>query len=141
MKLKGYMTVEATYIFVFLTIIVVGLIRLNFFIHNNMLSDACLILGGIRYSQAEHYSAKDGKISTEAIANSCVFSEKSQIAYAEKNKIINTMKEYYYEKSLGIDGELSDTDISDVININDNAALVRSGGRLIQVIGGNKDED
>ncbi len=141
MKLRGYMTVEASYIFSIFTIIVVGLIRLNFYLHNNMLSDVCLVLGGIRYAQAELYYSKDGKIDKEAIANSPVFGESEDFATAEKSKILRNMEDYYNEKYLGIDGELSDTDISEVININDNAALVRSGGRLIQVIGGNADED
>ena len=141
MKLKGYMTVEATYIFSFITILVVGLIRLNFYMHNNMLSDACLILGGMRYSQAEHYYCVDGKIDTKAIANSSVFTEKSKAAGDEKLRIIRNVEAYYSEKYLGIDGELSNTDISEIIDINDNAALVRSGGRLIQVIGGNENED
>lgn len=106
-----------------------------------MLSDVCLVLGGIRYSQAELYYSKDGKIDKEAIANSPVFTESKDFASMEKGKIIKNMESYYSEKYLGIDGELSDTDISEVININDNASLVRSGGRLIQVIGGNADED
>lgn len=141
MKLRGYMTVEASYIFSIFTIIVVGLIRLNFYVHNNMLSDVCLVLGGIRYSQAELYYSKDGKIDKEAIANSPVFTESKDFAAIEKGKIMRTVEAYYNEKYLGIDGEMSDTDISEVIDINDNASLVRSGSRLIQVIGGNADED
>lgn len=141
MKLNGYMTVEASYIFSFFAVLVVTIIRLNFLLHNNMLSDACLVLGGLRYSQAEYFYCEDGKINKEAVANSAVFSEKSALAEQEKNKIIANVKAYYDEKSLGIEGGLSDSDIGDIININDNGALVRSGGRLVQVIGGNADED
>ena len=65
----------------------------------------------------------------------------TKMAEQEKNKIIANVKAYYDEKSLGIEGGLSDSDIGDIININDNGALVRSGGRLVQVIGGNADED
>ena len=141
MRLKGYMTVEASYIFSFFTILVVAIIRLNFLLHNNMLSDVCLVLGGIRYSQAEYFYCEDGKINKEAVANSAIFSEKSALAESEKSKILNNVKAYYEEKNLGVEGELSDSDIEDIIDINDNGALVRSGGRLIQVIGGNIDED
>ena len=141
MKLKGYMSVEASYIFSFFAVLVVAIISLNFLLHNNMLSDACLVLGGIRYSQAKYFYCEDGKINEEAMANSAVFSEKSSLAESEKNKIINNVKAYYDEKSLGVEGGLSDSDIENVIDINDNGALVRSGGRLIQVIGGNEDED
>ena len=135
------MTVEASYIFSFFAILVVAIIRLNFLLHNNMLSDVCLVLGGIRYSQAEFFYCENGKINTEAVANSAVFSEKSSLSESEKNRIMNNVKAYYDEKNLGIEGELSDTDIAEIIDINDNGALVRSGGRLIQVIGGNADED
>ena len=141
MKLKGYMTVEASYIFSFFAILVVTIIRLNFLLHNNMLSDVCLVLGGMRYSQTEYFYCVDGKINKEAVANSAVFSEKSALAESEKNIIVANVNAYYDEKSLGAEGGLSASDIEDIININDNGALVRSGGRLVQVIGGNADED
>ena len=141
MKLKGYMTVEASYIFSFFAVLVVAIIRLNFLLHNNMLSDVCLVLGGLRYSQAEYFYSEEGKINTEAVANSSIFSEKSSLADGEKIRIISNVRAYYDEKRLGVEGELSDTDITKIIEINDNASLVRSGGKLIQVIGGNRNED
>lgn len=141
MKLKGYMTVEASYIFSFFAILVVALIRLNFLLHNNLLSDVCLVMGGIRNAQAEYFYCENGQINTEAVANSPVFSEKSPLSENEKVEINNNIKNYYEEKRLGVEGALSETAIEKVIEINDNGALVRSGGKLIQVIGGNVNED
>ena len=130
------MTVEASYIFSFFTILVVSLIRLDFYFHNNMLSDTSLVIAGLQYTQAQYYYAKNGALDKESIANSPIFGENRDFAATEKGRLQREVEVYYGEKKLGKEGVLSDTDFADVIAINDNANLVRSGGRLIQVIGG-----
>lgn len=62
MRLKGYMSIEATYIFTITAWIVVSLIRFDFYLHDNLLSDACKVLGGIRYYQAERFYYKGESI-------------------------------------------------------------------------------
>lgn len=143
MKLKGYFTIEASYVFTILTLIVIGLIRLNFYMHDNLINDVCKVLGGLRYYQTVnfYYDSESETIDTKAIANSPIFGEDSNFASNSKAKINENVSEYFQEKRIGFDVELTDTNIDEVITDSDNANLVRSGGKLIQVIGGNGDEN
>lgn len=138
MRMKGYLSIEATYIFAITSWIVVSLIQCNFNIHDNMLNDACKVLGGIRYYQARNYYYKGESIRETAIANSPVLGENMEFVDSAVSEIEEDMKTYYSEKKLGWEEELSSTKISKVITVGDNANLVRSGGEVIKVIGGIK---
>lgn len=143
MKLRGYMTVEAAFIFAALIFVVAGLIKLNFYLHNGLLSDACKIIGGIKYYQAEkfYYDVETGIINTEKICNSPVFGESKSFEESAKEQLDDSINEYYAEKSLSVENELSDADIDEIVKISDNANFIRAGGRAVQVIGGVLDED
>lgn len=141
MKLKGYMSIEATYIFTIVTLIVVSLIRFDFYLHDNLLNDTCKVLGGIRYYQAERFYYNGESIREKSIANSPVLGEDYDFvenAYADIEK---NVKVYYEEKNLGLDGGLSNTALDKIVTIGDNANLVRSGGQVVKLIGGIADAD
>lgn len=143
MKLRGYMTVEAAYIFAALIFVVAGLIKLNFYIHNSLLSDVCKIVGGIKYYQAEvfYYDADTERINTNEICNSPVFGESKSFAKTAKELLEESVDKYYSEKSLSIENELSDAELDEIMDIPDNANLIRASGRAVQIIGGILDED
>ena len=136
MRLKGYMSIEAIYIFTIATWIVVSLIRFDFYLHDNLLNDTCKILGGIRYYQAERFYYKGESIREKAIANSPVLGEDYDFGDDACTDIENDVKVYYEEKNLGFDGALSDTALDKIVTIGDNANLVRSGGQVVKLIGG-----
>lgn len=136
MRLKGYMSIEATYIFTITAWIVVSLIRFDFYLHNNLLSDACKVLGGIRYYQAERFYYKGESIKEKNIANSPVLGEDYDFVNDACGDIEKNLSTYYEEKNLGLDGELSKTALDKVVTIGDNANLVRSGGQVVKLIGG-----
>ncbi len=143
MKLRGYMTVEAAFIFTALILIVAGLIKLNFHLHNGLLSDSCKIIGGIKYYQAErfYYDVEKSCIDTTAICNSPVLGESKDFAEAAEKALNESVSKYYAEKSLSVENELSDAEIDEIIDLPDNANLIRAGGRAVQVIGGVLNED
>lgn len=136
MRLKGYMSIEATYIFTITAWIVVSLIRFDFYLHDNLLSDACKVLGGIRYYQAERFYYKGESIKEKNIANSPVLGEDYDFVNDACADIEKNLSTYYEEKNLGLDGELSKTALDKVVTIGDNANLVRSGGQIVKLIGG-----
>lgn len=136
MRVKGYMTIEAAYIFTITTWIVVSLIRVDFYIHDNLLNDTCKILGGIRYYQAEYFYYKGESIREKSIANSPVIGDDNDFVKSAGKDIDENVKTYYEEKNLGMDGGLSSTPLDEVITIGDNANLVRSGGQVVKLIGG-----
>ena len=136
MRLKGYMSVEATYIFTITAWIVVSLIRFDFYLHDNLLSDTCKVLGAIRYYQAERFYYKGEAIRETDIANSPVLGEDYDFVKSACKDIEKNVEAYYEEKNLGFDGELSRTELDKIVTIGDNANLVRSGGQVIKLIGG-----
>lgn len=139
MRMKGYLTIEATYIFVITTWIVVSLIRFDFSIHDNLLNDACKVLGGIRYYQASNFYYKGNSIRETDIANSPVIGDDRDFVVNACSGIESDVEKYYEEKRLGWDENLSTTPISKVITVGDNANLVRSGGEIVKLIGGIND--
>lgn len=143
MKLRGYMTVEAAYVFAALVFVVAGLIKLNFYLHNSLLSDVCKIVGGIKYYQAEafYYDVDTERINTNEICNSPIFGESKSFAKTAKDELDKSVSKYYLEKSLSIENELSDAEIDKIMDIQDNANLIRASGRAVQIIGGVLDED
>lgn len=137
MKLKGGFTLEAAFIFPLMTAIIAGIIILDFTLHDKMLSDASKILGGIRYHEAEafYYDAGFERISLQKIACSPVFGEDEEFTDKQKQVISNLALNYYLGGKIGYEPQFTKTDISSVLDINDNASVVRAGGRVIQVIG------
>lgn len=142
MRFRGYMTVEAAFIFAAVIFVVAGLIKLNFYLHNGMLSDACKIVGGIKYYQAEkfYYDVETGRINTDEICKSPVFGENKSFAESAKKNLDDSINKYYAEKRLSSENELSDAGIDEIVEIPDNANFIRAGGRAVQVIGGVLDE-
>ena len=136
MRMKGYLTIEATYIFAILTWIVISLIRFDFNMHDNLLNDTCKILGGIRYYQAKNFYFKGSSVRETDIANSPVVGEDNDFVKGAEADIESDVEMYYEEKQLGWDENLSITSISKVITVGDNANLVRSGGEVVKLIGG-----
>lgn len=143
MRLKGYFTLEASYIFIAATLLVAGLIRLDFYLHDSLINDTVKILGGLRYFQVSsvHYDMENECIDREAIANTPVIRNDTEFNRRAMVTINNNVSEYYLEKRIGMDCALTDTDLQDVILSRDNAEVVRSGGKLVQVIGGLFDAD
>lgn len=136
MRVRGYMSIEASYVFAITTLIVVCLIRFSFYVHDNLLNDTCKILGGIRYYQADKFYFKGESIREKNIANSPVLGTDYEFIQSACSDIEDDVKSYYEEKNLGFDGELSNTSLAKIITIGDNANLVRSGGQVVKLIGG-----
>ncbi len=142
MKLNGYFTVEASYIIPFITFLVVSIINLDMYLHDSVLSDACMVNGGIRMQQVDlfYYNNQSGHVNVSEIANSPVVTENEEFYDAQKVKVINNVNSYWDEKRIGGNSSLSDTDVSEVITRNDNANIVRAGGKLMNIIGSDDDE-
>lgn len=137
MRLKGYFTIEAAFIFAFVTLLVVGIVKLDFLIHDNLLSDVTKILGGIRYYQAAefHYNPEKYKINITSLINAPVLLEDNDFNDEAKVVINQNIKTFYEERKIGIDSTMSDTEIDSIITANNNAEVIRAGGKLIQIIG------
>ena len=116
---------------------------MDFYLHDSLINDVCKVLGGIRYRQAAvfYYDVGKDEIDTDKIANSPVMGEDKSFARTANELIDKNIIEYFTEKTIAGDNECTDTKTEDVIKATDNAQLVRSGGRLVQIIGGTKDED
>ena len=142
MRLKGYFTLEATYIFTAVTLLVVGLIRLDFYLHDSLVNDVAKILGGIRYYQVSstYYDMEKECIDREKTANTPVIGIDYDFNYEVMTQINNNVSIYYNEKIIGTDVELTDTRLDEVILPHNNAEVVRSAGRAVQVVGGIFDE-
>lgn len=136
LRLKGYVTIEASYIFTIVTLIVLGLIRVTFYIHDGMLSDCCTILGGIRYYQAKEFYYTGESIREKEIANAPIIGDSYEFIADVESKIVKNMESYYDEKKLSSEGALSTTDFKDVITVKGNADLVQAGGEAVKLIGG-----
>lgn len=137
MKLKGGFTLESVVIFPMITAIIVGIIILDFTLHDKLLSDVSKILGGIRYHEAEsfYYDAGFERISLQKIACSPVLGEDKEFSEKQKQVISNLSLNYYLGGKIGYEPQFTKTDISAVLDINDNASVVRAGGRIIQLTG------
>ncbi|MBD5156623.1 MAG: hypothetical protein HDT13_03175 [Butyrivibrio sp.] len=137
MKLKGGFTLEAAVVFPVIASIIVGIIILDFTLHDKLLSDVSKILGGIRYHEAEsfYYDAGFESISLQKIACSPIFGEDAEFANKQKQVISNLSVNFYLANKIGYEPQFTKTDIGAVLDINDNASVVRSGKKLIQVIG------
>lgn len=138
MRLKGEFTLEAAVIFPLITAIIVGIIILDFTLHDRLLGDVSKILGGIRYYESEtfYYDAGFQQIRPQQIACSPVFGEDKEFAQKQKQVISNITADYYLKNKIGFEPQFTKTDIGKVFDMNDNAALVRAGGKVVQVIGG-----
>lgn len=138
MRLKGYFTLEASYIFSAVTLLVLGLIRLDFYLHDSLINDTAKVLGGLRYFQvaSTHYDMEEECIDRYALATSPVIGVDAEFNKAAMVKIKDSVSEYFYEKTIGLECKMSSTDLRDVILLRDNAEVVRSGGKMAQVIGG-----
>jgi len=141
MRLNGYMTLEASFIFAFLTGLIVLIVNLDFFLHDSLLSDAVKVVGAVRYRESKnfYYEYDDGGIDIGRIACSTVFSENDK--NASSAEIDRAMEACYEEWKLGTERELSETEIEDICNNYDSAEIVRRGGRIMQLIGGGKEDD
>lgn len=138
MKLKGSMTIEASYIFPFITMLAAAIIVLDFMLYDSLLSDAQKILGGIRYHEAEtfYYDVETEQTDFYGIVCSPVLSEDKAFLSRQKLLINKSVSESYVDGRLDGRNKLSDTDVEDVITAGDNAAVVRAGGKAVEIIGG-----
>lgn len=142
-RLKGSFTLEATVIFPLITVIIVGVIILDFTLHDRLLNDAGKILGAVRYHEAEsfYYDAVFERIRLQKIAGSPVLGEDKAFAGKQRIAISRKSEDYYLQNKIGAEPQFTATDIRDVLDINDNAGVVRAGGRLVQIMGTLSDAD
>ncbi len=138
-RLKGVLTLEAAVIFSLITAFVAGVINLDFILHDTMLSDVSVVLASQRYRQAKLFYCDDTKqgISVEAIVASPVIGEDEKRLANEKKIVIAKEEGFFGAGRLGRLVELTETDIEEVLSCNDNANIVRAGGRIVELIGGN----
>ena len=138
MRLIANMTIEASYIFPFIGILVAAFIMLDFKLYDGILNDSVKILGGLRYHAAEnfYYDCAEDKIDYVEKNSSPVLSGSKAFLAAQKIKISKVLNEAYGNERLSINDSMSGTDFTAVIKSVDNAGLVRAGGRAVQIIGG-----
>lgn len=138
MRLKGSFTVEGAYIFPCFVLIIAAIIMLDIQLHDGLLSDVSKILGAVRYYESEkfYYDIDEKRISLSQVVASPLIFENGDFAEQNKKKIEKSVDEYFLDKKLGWKSKISGTDIEDVLDLNDNANIVRSGGKIIQLIGG-----
>ena len=137
MRLNGYFTIEAAVIFPFITMLVVFAIKFGFKIHDDVLSDSCVIVGSMRVKEAEAYfynPAIAGVDYIGIIASPLVGDDDDFINNAER-KIMSDIQDYYSAGILSEGSKLSETDIDDVITYNKNATTIRAAGRVVQILG------
>lgn len=138
MRFKAGMTIEASYIFPFTAMLVAAFIMLDFKLYDGVLNDSVKILGGLRYHAAETYyydSTADGINYIQRIS-APVLSRNTTFTSAQKMQIGKSIYTAYENGCLNVNDKLTDTDIGEVIKSVDNAGVVRSGGRIVQIIGG-----
>lgn len=137
MRIKGYFTIEAIYIVAFFTGFVVLFINLDFYLHDQVLNDAIKVLGGWRYMQSYNCNYD---IEQECIDYSHVYMESSlyKDSWIEEQELLleEKTKTYFCLKQMGNENEITDTSITEVMNINKNSEIVRAGGEIIKIIGG-----
>lgn len=137
MRARGYFTIEAAVIFSFYTLIVVSFIQFGMMLHDGLVSDVSRILGGIRCYQAQcfFYETDTESISyTKRICAPVIGSDNSDI-----NKGIESLAlAYYREKQLSPANSISNTKVSNVFSLPDNAERIRAGSRVIMLINGGK---
>jgi hypothetical protein len=95
MRLKGYFTLVASYIFTAVTLLAVGLIRLDFYLHDSLINDTAKILGGLRYFQvtSAHYDMEKESIDRKECANVPVIGNDMDFNRPVMVKIMVRMKE------------------------------------------------
>lgn len=140
MKLKAMFTVEASYVFAFITVLIVSIISLDFLLHDRVVSDSCKIQTGIRIYEADsfYYDDINKKIDISRIIASPVLKEEK---YSDEQNILSKMNNYYSEYNLGSDLVFNMENVTSVITVNKNASLIRKCGRVVEFIGDILDEN
>lgn len=140
MRLRAMFTIEASYIFVFITLLILSIISLDFLLHDRVVNDSCKIQGGIRIYEADsfYYDNKNKNIDINRIICSPVLKEEK---YSEELSIYDNLKEYYTEYNLGSDLNFNTDNLTSVITVKKNAALLRKSGRVVKLIGDILDEN
>ena len=138
MRLKGSMTIEATYIFPFITFLVAAFIMMDFKLYDAILNDSVKILGSLRYNAAStyYYNKSNDNIDYIMRISAPVISENTSYSAMQKISIYQNMHKEYENGKLRSDDKMTSTDISQVIKPVDNANRVRAGGKIVQIIGG-----
>ena len=87
MKLKAMFTVEASYVFAFITVLIVSIISLDFLLHDRVVNDSCKIQAGIRIYEADsfYYDDFNKKIDISRIIASPVLKEEK---YSDEQNIL-----------------------------------------------------
>ena len=140
-RLKGYFTVEATYIFAFIAFLVIAFIRLDYKLHDRVVNDSSKIQTGVRRYQAKefYFDIKKGSIDYLGIIASPVIGEDENFINKMYKVIEEKQREYYYGQRLGAE-DINLENTTDIINLKKNADVIRAGGRIVEVIGGAKDD-
>ena len=140
MKLKAMFTVEASYVFAFITVLIVSIISLDFLLHDRVVNDSCKIQAGIRIYEADsfYYDDFNKKIDISRIIASPVLKEEK---YSDEQNILSKVNNYYSEYNLGSDLVFSMENVTSVITVNKNASLIRKSGRVVEFIGDILDEN
>lgn len=135
MRLNGNFTVEAAVIFPLLTLMVVMVIKWDFYLHDVLLADTCKIMGGLRALEEEafYYDMNIERIDPKRVAESPLIGRNT---VARSPLITARVVDYFGKNKLGNEVQLSTTPYTDVIACRSNAEIVRAGGRAVQIIGG-----
>ena len=136
MRLKGYFTIEASYIFAFITFLIIAFIRLDYKLHDRVLNDSCKILCGIRQYQADafYYDVNTNHLDYLSIIASPVVGEDEEFKDLMHGKIEQKQMDYYDKANLS-GAELNLSNVNEMIKIKKNADTIRAGGKIVNIIG------
>ena len=139
-KQSASLTVEGSFIFPWIMLLVIAFLKLDFTLHDRALATACTTLAGLRYEQYRDFSydSTQTSIDTEKLIRTPVLSTEAE-ALAKEEQAIREREEQYFDGHKLSGGSSCDaTAVEDVLKVNKNAQIIRAGTKLVQIIG--KDE-
>ena len=133
MRLKAELTVEASYIFPFVIILIGVMIKFTLTLHDGVLNDSVKIRQGIRAKEMElfYYDISKEKIDKYAIVASPL-SGKENFYKNNEQTLVNKITNYYNQNKLLGNTSITNTESEEVIRRDDNANIIRAGNKLMQ---------
>ncbi len=135
-KEEGTFTVEGSFIFTWIVILVAAFLRLDFSLHDWAVTECCIALGGFRMEQMANYSyssTTEGFDVNEVMATPLIGDKKVEASYAER--IHNLAQAYYDAHKIGNGAEPLPNFAEEMHTPKKNAQLLRAGTKIIQLIG------
>lgn len=137
MRRSGYFTLEASFIFSFFIFLILGIINLDFYLHDSLLSDSLLFTSGLSYRQHKFFcSQKEDTVDVKAIlACPVLLKDRKDLKKLEKELSENASKTFANRK-IGQKTEYTSTSCTDIFTDKSNPEIIRAGSRSVKLLGG-----